>query len=406
MKKGILLIFLISFLYNLSFATTNHTITIDGTNDFATDEDFTGTSGAIWYFTWDANNFYFAVSASDVNNNDANKWVHLYIDTDPKATPTSGTGSTTGVTYNTQTPTLPISANYHFRWKTDNSYTNLLDYNTGTSSWDDDNTGGNNFGIAAFQSGTFVEFSIPRASLGNPVALQVSGTMVNEAGGSEWTYFMFPSSGNTDGYQANHSSFYGFVLNDGLSPDDATNLNNLPVELTKFNATPQNNSIQLDWQTATEQNNSHFEIQKSIDGKEFSQIGTIEGFGTTTDVQNYTFIDENPINGQNYYRLKQVDFNGDFEYSEVAVAEFSKRHTASFYPNPMKDELVIDSDITTEVNIQVFNLQGQLVKQFTDIQLNDKHQINLSDLNSGVYQLQLIDANSLEVLQQHRLIKQ
>jgi hypothetical protein len=246
-----------------------------------------------------------------------------------------------------------------------------------------------------------IEFSVPIAAFSgvtNTQTLELFAIITNSTG------FMSnecipgdPGSSNL-GNDADLSSIGG--------QNFYTTATNLPVELTKFTASSQSNSIQLDWQTAMEQNNSHFEIEKSMDGETFKKIGRVNGFGTTTEIQNYAFIDENPLNGQNYYRLKQVDYNGDFEYSDLVVAEFSRGRNTAFYPNPTRDELFIESDIAEAVSIQIYNLQGQLLKQFNDVLLNDKHQINISDLSNGVYQLQLISTNSFEILQQHRLIKQ
>jgi hypothetical protein len=216
-----------------AFATGgNHTIIIDGTNDFAADEDVPGTSGSTWYFTWDATNFYFAVAASDVAANSATKFVVLYLDTDPQQTPLSGNGTSTGVNYNTQTPGLPFRADFHFRWKTDNTYTNMLDWNNGTNSWTDDNTSGGNFGIAAFQSGTFVEFKIPRTSLGNPSQVYVCGSMLNEQGGVESTFFLTPQSNGPDGYDKDFAHYFGFPLVDNIAPDFAGNEDTYPVAST------------------------------------------------------------------------------------------------------------------------------------------------------------------------------
>jgi len=178
------------------WAQTPHTIAIDGTNDFAANEDVPGTSGSTWYFTWDANNFYFGITASDVAANDPNKWVLLYLDTDPRQNPLSGNGTSTGQQYSNQTPGLPFFADYHFRWKTNNSFMELQQWNG--SSW----VTGNNTGIAAFQSGTFVEFQIPRANPGSPAAVYTCGAMINEAAGGEFTFFMTPSS-NVQGFDAN-----------------------------------------------------------------------------------------------------------------------------------------------------------------------------------------------------------
>jgi hypothetical protein len=180
------------------------TIVIDGVNDFEVDESYNGTSGSTWYFTYDDTNFYFGISATDVGSGSSTEFVVLYLGT-------GGPGTTSGVLYDTQQPTLPFPANFHFRWKTDNTYINMLDYNSGTASWTDDNLDPGNFGISGFQNGNYVEFSIPRASLGNPSTLNVAGSMINELAGSEWTFFMVPDT-NIDGYDANFTDYHTFVL--------------------------------------------------------------------------------------------------------------------------------------------------------------------------------------------------
>lgn len=176
------------------------TILIDGVNDFSAGTEIAGTSGATWYLEHDANNVYLGLEAPDVASGSATQFVTIYLDTDVGGPD----GSTTGVVYNTQQPGLPFAADFHFRWKVDNTYTNLLDFNNGTGSWDDDNTSAGNLGIQAFQAGTYVEFAIPRASLGFPQQIEVTGAMINEQGGAEATFFMFPDS-NVEGYDADFS---------------------------------------------------------------------------------------------------------------------------------------------------------------------------------------------------------
>lgn len=205
------------------FAGSPHTITIDGNNDFAADEVVAGTSGSAWYFTWDASNFYFGISAPDVAANSATKFVLLYIDSDPRQNPLSGNGSSTGETYNTQTPGLPFNADHHFRWRTDNNFTDLMSWNG--SSWAD----GNNSGVQAFQSGTFVEYKIPRSNLGNPSQAYVCGAMINEQGGVESTFFLTPQSNEPEGYDRDFGHYFGFALVDNLSPDFIGNEDTYPV---------------------------------------------------------------------------------------------------------------------------------------------------------------------------------
>lgn len=372
-------------------ATTFHTISIDGTNDFAADETFSGTSGSMWYFTWDANNFYFAVDASDVNANSTDRWVHLYIDTDPNSNITAGSGSSTGVTYNTQTPGLPFSANYHFRWRTDNTYTNMLDYNDGTGSWTDDNTSGGNFGIAAFQSGTYVEFSIPRASLGSPDNIHVAGAMINEQGGNEFTFFMLPDN-NSEGYDADYANFYGFPLQAGISPNDAANLNNnLPVELSAFSAKAERNRVNLHWQTAQEINNDYFTVQrKSSEERAWTDLAKIAGHGNSNTEIDYIYTDKNPQRGINYYRLKQTDFDGQFSYTHTVKAQINTVEPLEVFPNPTADVMTVNPPADfSGGSLQVFDSAGRLVQSRT---VNGAETVSLHDLTTGIYLLRLTDA--------------
>lgn len=203
-----------------AWPTTYHTITIDGTNDFAADEDVTGTSGSMWYFTWDASNFYFGIDASDVSSGDPNKWVHLYIDSDPMDPAMSGSGSVTGVNYNTQEPGLPFTANYHIRWKADNTFLDMLVYSGG---WV-----GSGASLSAYQSGNYVEIRVSRSDLGSPSEIYVVGSMINETAFSEYTFFMTPDT-NTEGYDADYAHWWFFVLEPGRSPDSDYPVDQLDV---------------------------------------------------------------------------------------------------------------------------------------------------------------------------------
>jgi len=137
---------------------TPHTISIDGQNDFSDANEWTAASGTdnYWWYTWDADNFYFAISQGAIDEPSPDKWVVLYIDTDPRIEETTGTGTTTGLTYRTQQPSLPFSANYHFRWSTDQLNFDLYEF---TSSWED-KTDEMTMPMAAYQNGDFFELKI------------------------------------------------------------------------------------------------------------------------------------------------------------------------------------------------------------------------------------------------------
>ncbi|WP_421978868.1 T9SS type A sorting domain-containing protein [Roseivirga seohaensis] len=104
----------------------------------------------------------------------------------------------------------------------------------------------------------------------------------------------------------------------------------LPIVLLSFNAYPSKGSINLQWVTAIEENNQLFTIERSADGKEFTPVLFVEGAGTTTATRSYSISDLNPVLGRSYYRLKQTDFNGQFEYSEVISVVYEGVNTFSF----------------------------------------------------------------------------
>lgn len=159
----------------------------------------------------------------------------------------------------------------------------------------------------------------------------------------------------------------------------------LPVELLYFYAEKEGENVRLDWQTATELNNSHFEVEWSKDGVNFEKIGKITGAGTTTEVQFYDFLHINPINGENYYRLRQVDFDGKFEYTNIIQIEFQQSNisTIEIYPNPASHYLKVESEQSIGEMIQLFNVNGQLVQEFTHQSLITN--LSITDLPSGTY---------------------
>ncbi len=132
----------------------------------------------------------------------------------------------------------------------------------------------------------------------------------------------------------------------------------LPVELTNFEVTQEDQNTLLSWTTASEKNNAGFEIQKSKDGGDWQKIGFVEGNGTTDELSKYHYRDSNPFPGINYYRLKQIDFDGESSFSDVEAIEFSRiKDQVNIYPNPS----------TSNVNIQLDNP----LKQIMEITLYD-----------------------------------
>lgn len=174
----------------------------------------------------------------------------------------------------------------------------------------------------------------------------------------------------------------------------------LPVELTYFKGQTTAEGNLLTWQTASEKNNKGFEVQHSVNGEEWETIDFVQGNGTTLETQNYTFTDYQPLNGRNYYRLKQMDFDGAFEYSDVISIENNSTtvEIGDFYPNPSSSGLV-NLDFTTsddnEITLSVFDITGKLminqVQQVT--QGNNQLNFDFSTLNKGIYLVKIGNEN-------------
>ena len=195
-----------------------------------------------------------------------------------------------------------------------------------------------------------------------------------------------------------------FVSDAALDFTDPTwysaNLNNpitvagvVPVELTSFSAVGTRDGVQLNWETATEINNHRFEIERSNDSQNFTLVGFVNGRGTTTEKSSYSFIDKGVNEGKYYYRLKQIDYNGAYEYSQVIEVEFSVPQEFSLaqnYPNPFNPSTTLSFGLPVEssITLSVYNSLGELVKVVAQGTLQaGTHNMNFEavDLPSGIY---------------------
>jgi hypothetical protein len=178
--------------------------------------------------------------------------------------------------------------------------------------------------------------------------------------------------------------------------------NVVPVELVSFEASTNGTNVDLNWATATETNNQGFEVQRSS-GSEFKTIAFVDGHGTTTQTQVYSYTDRNVNVGSYSYRLKQVDFDGSFNYSKVievnvlAPAVFALDQN---YPNPFNPSTMITFSLAVDskVSMTVFNVLGQEVASLLNGNLvAGSHQVNFdaSSLNSGVYMYR-IEASGID----------
>ncbi|MBK6913953.1 MAG: T9SS type A sorting domain-containing protein [Ignavibacteriales bacterium] len=167
----------------------------------------------------------------------------------------------------------------------------------------------------------------------------------------------------------------------------------IPVELTSFSAKVINNSVSLDWSTATEVNNSGFDIERKSANSDWGKIGFVAGSGTTTEERSYSYRDNSLQSGSYTYRLKQIDYNGQFEYSnevEVVINQPMEYSLDQNYPNPFNPSTTIRFSLpeASIVKIKVFNALGEEVASLADkLYEPGSHEIifNAVDLTSGIY---------------------
>lgn len=173
----------------------------------------------------------------------------------------------------------------------------------------------------------------------------------------------------------------------------------LPIELVYFNATLENElTVKLEWQTASEINNGFFTIERSKNGLDWEEVSKIDGAGNSTALLSYSTIDENPYWGISYYRLKQTDFDGQFEYSDIRSVTI-KQNTAEvvIYPNPANNQITIQANEQELQGIKIFNTIGQDVTNLTK-QLSKTDNsviIDLSNLANGIYRVKTVTSANI-----------
>jgi hypothetical protein len=183
----------------------------------------------------------------------------------------------------------------------------------------------------------------------------------------------------------------------------------LPLQFVNINATLQNNAGFINWQTANEVNTAHFMVEKSSDGRNFKSIGSVPAKGSNG--HEYELTDKSLLTGDNFYRIKSVDKDGQFQYSAIATLKYGKKGiiAVSLYPNPANDNLQLQLANLEKgkYQLRIINLHGAVVvsRAFVVNSTLQQEQINLSTMSSGAYQLQLIDAAGQSV-QTKSFIKQ
>lgn len=174
----------------------------------------------------------------------------------------------------------------------------------------------------------------------------------------------------------------------------------LPIELANFAGQSKNEAVLLSWQTATEINNRGFEIQRSYDSETWETINFVDGEGDSSELVDYEYEDNRPLQGENYYRLKQIDFDGKFSYSDVILVKMmQKGNLIAVFPNPVHQDLTVAIAVSEAANgnIQIFDYSGKVI--FSQAASLDEGTNQLSvatdDLQTGIYFLQVAYGNEL-----------
>jgi hypothetical protein len=141
-----------------------------------------------------------------------------------------------------------------------------------------------------------------------------------------------------------------------------------------------NGESQITWSIATQINNEKYTIEHSTDGRNFSPIGEIAGDGTNNETKHYEYIHRSPSIGINYYRIKQVDYDGKYSYSDIVSVRYDGDHNINIYPNPTSSEVTVNTSEPT--TLQIMDVYGRLLT-IQDI-TEGQNTINLSELPTGI----------------------
>ncbi|MBO9698754.1 MAG: glycoside hydrolase family 9 protein [Sporocytophaga sp.] len=164
-----------------------------------------------------------------------------------------------------------------------------------------------------------------------------------------------------------------------------------PVRLLEFKGTRESNLTSLTWITASEENSSYFEIQRSTNGTDFVGIAKVPAAGISSSVLYYNFEDSYPVNGIFYYRLKQVDFDGSHELSKIVSVSNEDQTRLSLVPNPFQKSslLAVISPYSSTYSVYVVDLSGKVIDTAENLGIEEKVEIGAS-LSSGMYLLKVV----------------
>ncbi len=159
----------------------------------------------------------------------------------------------------------------------------------------------------------------------------------------------------------------------------------LPVQYMALTGVKTDDKVLVKWETGTETNSKYFEVERRTKDNDFATIGIVKSndVNKKAATNTYQYIDELPVKGVNYYRLKQVSQDGSFEYSKTITVDNASKQGFAVYPNPVKDRLILQADNDAISDIKIYHINGQLIHtQNTGTYNRD---IDVSNLSNGVY---------------------
>lgn len=173
----------------------------------------------------------------------------------------------------------------------------------------------------------------------------------------------------------------------------------LPVELLEFNAERINEKVYLTWTTLSEENNQKYILEKSVDAENFKPFHETKGAGYSNERRDYNATDNNPGNDRIYYRLKQIDFDGNYSFSEIIEVKGTNLSEIKFYPNPVKENGTLSFNLINsgEVVVRIFNYTGQKVLEKTGSGRVGQNEMILQtgSLPDGIYSIQLSESTTI-----------
>jgi hypothetical protein len=214
------------------------------------------------------------------------------------------------------------------------------------------------------------------------------------------TYTSYGSSSNLWGTTWTvadiNATNFGAVLSASVSNGTAqvdhmritvTGISTLPVELTDFYANTKEGKNLLEWQTASEHQNKQFVIERSSGVDDFIEIGKRKGSGNSKVINSYDFIDEAPLKGINYYRLKQENFDGTYDYSETIAVVADENNPVSVYPNPTTDgRFKLATTQIIQPGVYIYSTDMKLIKT-VEANNSKELEVSLTELTDGMYYL-------------------